>query len=542
MGLIIIGLLCLRSITASAQTDPPESPDEIAARASNFSGSNADWEPVVREFGGVEMVLVPAGCFTMGGTDEQIEAIIEVICDPFVSSCNPDMFTDARPAHQVCFEEPFWMDRYEVSNAQFTTFGGSAREASFSTADVLPRDQIDSFEARDFCALRDARLPTEAEWEYAARGPDSLLFPWGNDLIAENLVYKENSGEQSWPVDSRPAGVSWVGAYTLSGNVWEWVNSWEMPYPYNANDGREDETASDPDAARMLRGGSFESSAQYASPVYRESLWPDITSEDIGFRCARPYLPDDLTAAPESNTPLPTVQHNNEWEPVVQEFDGTIMVSVPAGCFRMGSDFFNDEMPIHEQCFDQPFWIDQTEVTREKYADCVAAGACTGTPMSEHSKRYTQPINRVTWFQAAAFCAWRGARLPTEAEWEYAARGPDSLVYPWGNEYIIENGVFSESSDTIADVGSYPVGASWVGALDMSGNVYEWTSSIYADYLYDPTDGREEPAIKGDYRDRVARGGSYVDSEGHVRAAHRTDFVPHFEDEYLGLRCARSSQ
>ena len=168
------------------------------------------------------------------------------------------------------------------------------------------------------------------------------------------------------------------------------------------------------------------------------------------------------------------------------------MVLVPAGSFKMGSNNGDsDEKPVHDQTFDQPFWIDKTEVTRGAYESCVSAGVCTSTPDSQYSTTANQPINRVTWYQAAAYCEWRGARLPTEAEWEYAARGPDNLKYPWGNEFDGNKVHYSQnSSNKTADVGNYPSGTSWVGALDMSGNVWEWTNSLYKDYPYVNNDGR----------------------------------------------------
>ena len=142
--------------------------------------------------------------------------------------------------------------------------------------------------------------------------------------------------------------------------------------------------------------------------------------------------------------------------------------------------WFDDEKPAHEVCLDD-FWLMQTEVTRAMYAACVAAGECSETPKSyRYSEGDNQPINRVTWFQAHDYCASIGGRLPTEAEWEYAARGPESLVFPWGNDFVGKNAVWADSSgDQTADVGSRPAGASWVGALDLSGNLWEWVSSIY---------------------------------------------------------------
>jgi len=220
------------------------------------------------------------------------------------------------------------------------------------------------------------------------------------------------------------------------------------------------------------------------------------------------------------------------------------MVLVPVGSFQMGSNDGQDhEQPVHTQTFTEPFWIDQTEVTRAQYRLCVTAGACTETPDSQYSTRDTQPINNVTWFQARDYCAWRGEnyRLPTEREWEYAARGVEGWTYPWGNNDPTGNLAVYETSET-ANVGSKPDGASWVGALDLSGNVWEWVSSLYMDYesVYNPNDGRE--ADTGERTDvlRVLRGGSFDLSAGGLRGAVRGRNSPDSVFIGFGFRCALS--
>lgn len=204
--------------------------------------------------------------------------------------------------------------------------------------------------------------------------------------------------------------------------------------------------------------------------------------------------------AHETETPTPTltdqekafklaeagVSSNDEWRPYSEEINGVEMVLVPAGCFMMGSeDGDEDEKPVHEQCFDKPFWIDRTEVTRAKYKECVSVGDCIVKSTNDYSSQDIQPVNYIEWFAAYDYCEWRGGRLPTEREWEYAARGPDNLVYPWGNEFVAENVVYGRNSgNVIAEVGTRPRGASWVGSLDMSDNVWEWVSTIYIGYPY----------------------------------------------------------
>jgi len=233
------------------------------------------------------------------------------------------------------------------------------------------------------------------------------------------------------------------------------------------------------------------------------------------------------------------VSSNDEWTPYSEEINGVEMVLVPAGCFMMGSEDGNDdEKPVHEQCFDKPFWIDKTEVTRAMYRECVDEGVCTVTPDNDYSTRESQPINRVTWFQARDYCEWRGARLPTEREWEYAARGPDHLVYPWGNEFVSGNVIYRDNSDNkTAMVGSNSGGVSWVGALDMSGNVWEWVSTIYKNYPYRSNALWESNDNTHSFR--VLGGGSFSNTSIHLRSSNRNGLIPTFDSDNSGFRCAR---
>lgn len=240
--------------------------------------------------------------------------------------------------------------------------------------------------------------------------------------------------------------------------------------------------------------------------------------------------PTETPTSTPTPTPLPpgfvAVSTNAEWEPVIVEVDGFELVLVPVGCFMMGFEGVeNDETPIHEQCFSEPFWIDRFEVTNAQYGT-------TGVSTADD-----EPRDTVSWFEASTFCSVRGGRLPSEREWEYAARGPDALIFPWGNDFVADYTVYVDNSTTVLPVGSRPEGASWVGAEDLSGNLTEWTNAWYGSYPYDPDDGREAPIASSEFERRVLRGGSFKRPINDLRGANRGDNNPNFSSDDWGFRC-----
>jgi hypothetical protein len=229
---------------------------------------NADWTPIIRDFDGVPMALVPVGCFMMGSND----------------------YINEQPIHEVCFDAPYWIDVTEVTQAQFAAFGGEKDNANYFTGDERPVENIDWFEAYDYCVnVRGMRLPTEAEWEFAARGVESWVYPWGNTFDGARVVYNRSFSAGTAEVGSRPNGASWVGALDMSGNVWEWVNTiynqGRFPYPYRQDDGREDVRGIN--EQRVLRGGSWNNtfSVNLRAPD-RVRYFPDLQYYNFGVRCA----------------------------------------------------------------------------------------------------------------------------------------------------------------------------------------------------------------------------------------------------------------
>lgn len=233
----------------------------------------------------------------------------------------------------------------------------------------------------------------------------------------------------------------------------------------------------------------------------------------------------------------------------VSPVDGMQQVLVPAGGFTMGSEMWKDAQPVHYVYLDA-FWMDRTEVTNSMYALCVEAGMCT-PPQDKRSATNAVyygnsiydafPVVYVDWNQANAYCTWAGRRLPSEAEWEKAARGTDERTYPWG-EYIDCNWANFKAEDGFcvgenAPVGSYPGGVSPYGVLDMAGNVWEWVADVYGSKYYEVSPGVNPPGPgSGDMR--VRRGGCWGDKWDLVRTYIRDAAPPESTFYDMGFRCA----
>jgi formylglycine-generating enzyme required for sulfatase activity len=223
--------------------------------------------------------------------------------------------------------------------------------------------------------------------------------------------------------------------------------------------------------------------------------------------------------------------------------DGMTLLYVPAGEFTMGSDAgHNNEKPVHTVYLDA-FWIDQTEVTNDMYKICVGSGKCAKPSSLDYYGFTNYPVVYVNWNDAAAYCGWAGRRLPTEAEWEKAARGTDGRTYPWGDE-LPNNNLLNYNRPTlgdIAEVGSYPSGVSPYGAYDMAGNVWEWVNDWYGKTYYQSSSPSNPLGPEsGEYR--VIRGGAWNDVGSSARVTYRNWNVP--ADEYyssVGFRCANDT-
>ena len=230
--------------------------------------------------------------------------------------------------------------------------------------------------------------------------------------------------------------------------------------------------------------------------------------------------------------------------------DGKLMVWVPSGGYRMGASPDDgaaayDEHPSHNVSVGG-FWLDSTEVTNTEYRRCVEAEACTPpqrTSAFDDPELADHPVVWVNWLQAASYARWAGKRLPTEAEWERAARGGTSSRYPWGNDWQpgIANAIETAGRDRFgetAPVGTFPANP-W-GLLDMIGNASEWVADRYhRNYWEAPGDGRAWNQLTGEWVDeqRVVRGGSYATPASRLRVSFREQRSPYLASRAVGFRC-----
>ncbi len=282
-----------------------------------------------------------------------------------------------------------------------------------------------------------------------------------------------------------------------------------------------------------------------------------ITIEPPGDAMEMPGLPGETPASPSeaptpsSESPAPPAGENA----AERAADGMVMILIPAGEFLMGSEEWpasKAEKPRHTVYLDE-YWIDRTEVTNAQYRLCVEAGVCAA-PFSWDDANFNgdaQPVAGVSWEDARTYCEWAGARLPTEAEWEKAARGTDGRIYPWGDQmpdatHANIGGSEDGYENLTAPVGSFPAGASPYGLLDMVGNVREWVADWYGPEYYAHSPAQNPPGPESGDR-KVTRGGGYRD-DGlvHTRCTDRLNMNPADQPSHppyeTGFRCVMTMQ
>ena len=345
------------------------------------------------------------------------------------------------------------------------------------------------YSARDYCASRGGYLVTI------------------QDAEENEFIYQLSNG-----------GYTWLGATDeAEEGTWVWVNG--QPWEYR------NWAASQPDDV-----GS-EDYLAFFTEQGKSRIWNDIHEG------ANQFFVCEWESA---TTPL-TI------ETQISPKDSMVMAFVPAGEFEMGSDSGgSNEKPAHTVSLDS-FWIDQTEVTNKMYALCVSAGNCelpkalssySRSSYFGHGDFENYPVIYVDWDMANAYCTWAGRRLPTEAEWEKAARGTTGYRYPWGNEMKCDNANGMSCKGETTPVGQYVLGKSPYGVFDMAGNVMEWVADWYSDTYYNSSP-HENPLgpLSGTYH--VLRGGSWKSIENSIRSSYRLGLTPDVTNLFLiGFRCA----
>jgi formylglycine-generating enzyme required for sulfatase activity len=469
---------------------------------------NADWTPVEQDFDGVTMVQVPGGCFMMGSEDGSPEE---------------------QPVTEVCFEESFWLDKLEVTQAQFAAFGGpdlvdvGGGGVRILLRPDLPPAAYTSDDLREAANTVERRVLamgySDATVQVASRDYIVVEVPGiGDPQAVVNTIQQTALLEFVDFAGLTPAQVSeLIGQRILT------TEQAEIQRQLAALQGQEpgDSQAETERLVNPITGRPFDT-------VITGAALTAATAENSGNGWViRFQLTDDVGEIFSNFT------GSRIGQPVAIVLDGEVL-SAPTVQTRLTTS------GVISSNF--------TQAEAERLALQLRTGALS-VPLDVESvesmdiaSRFigdNRPMESITWYVARAYCEARGGRLPTEAEWEYAARGPDSLIYPWGNAWNPDNVVWAETSgDETATVGSIPAGASWVGALDMSGNVWEWTSSANTPYPYDVSDGRE--ATDGDRADviRVIRGGSFGNTDDTMRSTSRSWVEPFLLGGSIGVRCA----
>ena len=512
------------------------------------------------------MVLIPAGEFEMGSNDAEASA-------------------DEQPVHTV-YVDAFYMDKYEVTNAQYAAFlnaKGKHAEAGHTWWENRhgwariervggvyrvkagyedhPVTFVSWHGAMAYAAWAGKRLPTEAEWEKAARGGlAGRKYPWGDTIDSSKANY--NPIRDTTAVGSYPA--NGYGLYDMAGNVQEWCLD-EYDADFYAGSPRDNPfsggTIADVinnftniETRRVVRGGCWGYIARHVRVASRRGWTPTGMHGNDGFRCVRAVARPPAEDGTQGGGTIP---------------DG--MVLIPAGEFEMGS---NDpasrsyEKPVHSVYVDA-FYMDEHQVTNVQYAAFLTAkgkhadAGHTWLDIGDGDERIERvggvyraiagyenhPVVEVSWYGAMAYAAWQGKRLPTDAEWEKAARGGLSgQKYPWGDTIDSSQANYNRNVGNTTVVGRYP--ANGYGLHDMVGNVWEWCLDEYVSDFY-ARSPRDNPFSGGTITDvinnfidvsseRVFRGGAWYHVAQDVRVAYRHGNPPAWTAEDFGFRCVRA--
>ncbi len=484
----------------------------------------------------MKMIYVEGGTFQMGATSEQ-------------GSNAP---STQKPVHSVTLSS-YYIAECEITQSQWQKVMGTTvyqqrdkantNWAMQGVGDNYPMYYVNWDEAQAFCRklseLTGKRymLPTEAQWEYAARGGNrSKGYKYsGSNNIAEVAWYKSNTTDgKTHPVKQKRPNE--LGLYDMSGNVYEWCYDWYGSYSATA---KNNPTGPSTGTERIVRSGSFYSESSYSCVSYHGGKEPSKRFSNFGFRlvCVEE---DDAWARPSSakSEPAKLSSTNRQFVETVKDLNMK-MVYVEGGTFQMGAtseqgeEAFGDEKPAHSVSLN-PYYIGECEVTQAQWQKIM------GTNPSKCKGNSMLPVETVSWDEAQAFCrrlselTGRRYVLPTEAQWEYAARGGKrSGRYKYSGSNTVGNVAWYESNSGNK---THPVKQKQpneLGLYDMSGNVQEWCSDWYAKYA---SHLQAEPKGPTSGTTRVFRGGSKQSVPRGCRVPFRFNAPSTSRFEYVGFR------
>ncbi len=551
----------------------------------------------------ISMVFIKGGCFDMG-----------------------DQFGDGedneKPVHEVCVDD-FYLGEHEVTQKEWKDVMGSNPShfnyccGDFPVETVSWNDvQLYIRKLNDKTGMK-YRLPTEAEWEYAAReGGRKVRFGTGKDTIGpdEANIYSSSNPKyqkpyvrsgiyrkKSVPVKSFPPNS--LGIYDMSGNVWEWVQDWYNE-DYYRNSPKDNPTGPGSGEYRVLRGSAWYIRPMDVRVTFRYWGGRGVRDALFGFRLARDKSQvEEKIRKTEEERKIAGRKRAGEERERAEEKDRQFeekqrladdrerkktkekkpkgMVFIKGGCYQMGDTFGdgqNDEKPVHEVCVDD-FYMGEHELTVGEFrefinetsyrTDAERIDGCyywTGEEWKRDREKYwdnpgfsqtdKNPVTCVSWNDANKFIKWKKRnssfdyRLPTEAEWEYAAReggrmvrfgtGKDTIGHDEANFNAISklkkpysrSGVFREKT---VPINSFSPNS--LGLYDMSGNLWEWVSDWY-DNNYYSTSPKDNPKGPSSGSFRVGRGGSWDNEPWLVRASHRGGYDPSCWKLHMGFRLA----
>jgi formylglycine-generating enzyme required for sulfatase activity len=531
-SVFFVAALCVGFTSCNSEDDGMASPTEN-------DSPNGD---KIFTVGGVSFTMkeVAGGTFTMGATSEQ----------------GSDAGNNEKPAHQVTLSN-YYIGETEVTQALWHAVMGS--NPSFRKGVNLPVEQVSWDDCQEFIKElnritgKKFRLPTEAEWEYAARGGNkSKGYKYSGSNNIDDVAWYGNSGSNTHTVKTKTPNE--LGIYDMSGNVWEWCSDWEGSYSSNA---QTNPTGPSTGSYRVVRGGNWSLGARFCRVSYRNSNAPGNRISNLGLRLA---CGDDTAGG--------TPENGNDNDNTSLTGDKTftvgnvsfMMKTVAGGTFTMGatseqgSDADDDEKPAHQVTLSS-YYIGETEVTQALWQAVMGSNP-------SYYKGSNLPVEQVSWNDCQEFITKLNAmtgqkfRLPTEAEWEFAARGGnnskgykysgsnniDDVAWYWknsGDKYLVvsENDWdFDKVSNN--NCKTHPVAQKTpneLGIYDMSGNVWEWCNDWWGSYNSNAQINPTGPSM-GAWR--VNRGCSWYYYAKRCRVSYRGSYSPGNRGSDLGLRLA----